>query len=200
MCNNFRVARKYELKRRAERVEDTRQRIVEATLALHTTIGPARTTVSAIAERAGVQRHTFYRHFPDERSLNMACSGLHLKRNPLPDPAAWRRIADPEERLRRGLGELYAYYERNGAELWPIMRDIDVAPFAREAVAVRLQPRLEEMRCALAEPFGATGRRRRRLVGLLTLLTDFTAWRTLRAGEATAADALDAAVRAVLCQ
>ena len=69
------MARTYRLKRRAERQDETRHRIVEAAVALHTTVGPARTTVSAIAERAGVQRHTFYRHFPDERSLGLACSG-----------------------------------------------------------------------------------------------------------------------------
>ena len=87
--------RKYELKKRAERQEETRRRIVEAAVDLHGTIGPARTSVSAIAERAGVQRHTYYRHFPDERTLGMACSGLHFERNPLPDPEPWREIERP---------------------------------------------------------------------------------------------------------
>ena len=109
------MPRHYELKKRAESQEQTRHRIVEAAVALHTSIGPARTTVSAIAERAGVQRHTFYRHFPDELSLAMACSGLHLGMHPLPDPQAWRTIADPELRVRRGLGELYRYLR---AERW----------------------------------------------------------------------------------
>src|ERR1700704_615036 len=102
--------RKYELRKRAERQEETRRRIVEAAIELHGTVGPARTSVSAIAARAGVQRHTYYRHFPDERSLGLACSGLYMERNPLPDPAPWRAIRDPEKRLRRCLGDLYAYY------------------------------------------------------------------------------------------
>jgi AcrR family transcriptional regulator len=80
------MSRTYTLKRRAERQAETRRRIVEAAVDLHSSIGPARTTVSMIAERAGVQRHTFYAHFPDERSLFLACSGLTLERDPLPDP------------------------------------------------------------------------------------------------------------------
>src|SRR4051794_12132306 len=85
-CCAVTTTRKYELRKRAERQQETRHRIVEATVALHTEVGPARTSVSAIAERAGVQRHTVYSHFPDERQLVMACSGLHLEWRPLPDP------------------------------------------------------------------------------------------------------------------
>src|SRR5437763_4262591 len=108
------VTRKYELKQRAERQQETRRRIVEAAIELHRTKGPARTTLSDIARLAGVQRHTLYRHFPDERSLFMACSGRFTESNPGPDPAAWLRIAEPERRLRRGLDDLYDYYERTG--------------------------------------------------------------------------------------
>ena len=90
------MARKYELKERAEHVADTRRRIVEATVALHEQVGPARTTVSAIADRAGVQRLTVYRHFPDERTLFEACSGHWSSQNPLPDPRAWAEIDDAE--------------------------------------------------------------------------------------------------------
>ena len=82
--------RTYQLKRRAERQDQTRQRIVDAAIALHTTVGPAWTTVSAIAERAGVQRHTVYSHFPDERALGLACSGCYVERSPLPDASTWR--------------------------------------------------------------------------------------------------------------
>src|SRR5438093_7923993 len=101
------MARKYELKRRAERQHETRRRIVEAAIELHRTKGPARTTVSDIARLAGVQRHTFYRHFPDERALGLACSGTFLELNPPPDGTTWRAIGDPEERLRAALSELY---------------------------------------------------------------------------------------------
>src|SRR5215468_3236214 len=83
------MARTYTLKRRAEQQADTRRRIVEAAVELHGSVGPARTTVSMVAERAGVQRHTFYAHFPDERSLLTACSGLSLERDPLPDAKSW---------------------------------------------------------------------------------------------------------------
>src|SRR5215510_8703283 len=107
------MPRSYNLKKRAEQQADTRLRIVEAAVELHGTVGPAATTVSMVAERAGVQRHTFYAHFPDERSLFMACSGLALERDPLPDAAAWRDIGDGHERLRSGLTALYGWYERN---------------------------------------------------------------------------------------
>ena len=94
------MARAYTLKRRAESREATRSRIVEAAIELHQTIGPSATTVTDIAERAGVGRVTVYRHFPDEAALAWACSGLYLQRNPPPDEEAWRAIADPGERLR----------------------------------------------------------------------------------------------------
>ena len=87
LCNNFVMARKYELKRRAERQEETRRRIVEAAIELHRTKGPARTTLTDIARLAGVQRNTLYRHFPDERAIGLACSGLYMELNPPPDPA-----------------------------------------------------------------------------------------------------------------
>src|SRR4051794_10665805 len=112
LCND-KMTRGYTLKRRAEQQAETRLRIVEAAVELHGELGPALTTLSMVAERAGVQRHTLYAHFPDERSLFMACSGLALERNPLPDPSGWRTIADRNTRLRTGLAAIYAWYERN---------------------------------------------------------------------------------------
>src|SRR5881392_2855080 len=106
------VARKYELRRRAERQEETRRRIVEAAIELHRTKGPARTTLSDVARLAGVERHTLYRHFPDERALGLACSGHYTELNPPPDAEPWTAIVEPAARLRHGLGELYAYFER----------------------------------------------------------------------------------------
>ena len=94
---------KYELKKRAERQEETRLRIARATLELHEILGPALTTRSAIAERAGVTRPTVYSHFPDELTLGKACSSLELSDNPLPDPGPWGEIADPERRMRVAL-------------------------------------------------------------------------------------------------
>src|SRR5687767_13987292 len=110
------MARTYTLKRRAEQQAETRQRIVEAAVDLHSGVGPALTTISMIAERAGVQRHTVYAHFPDERSLYLACSVLTHERDPPPDAGAWRSIEDRHERLRAGFSALYSWYERN-AEL-----------------------------------------------------------------------------------
>src|SRR3954447_2484557 len=92
--------RKYEKKRRAELEEETRRRITETAVELHGTVGPARTSISAIAERAGVRRSTVYRHFPDEEALFHACSSHWANANPLPDPAPWEAIDDPDERLR----------------------------------------------------------------------------------------------------
>src|SRR4028118_2284302 len=114
---------KYNLKKRAERQEETRLRIARATLELHETVGPALTTRSAIAERAGVTRPTVYSHFPDDLSLGKACSSLDLSENPLPDPGPWQEISDPEERLRSALTDLYSYFRRRG-QLWAnVLRD-----------------------------------------------------------------------------
>src|SRR6476659_6302199 len=102
------MPRPYELKKRAERQEETRRRIVEATIELHQTLGPNATSMADIAERANVGRVTVYRHFPDEPTLALACSGLYLQRHPPPDPAAWETIAEPAARLRAGLRDTYA--------------------------------------------------------------------------------------------
>jgi AcrR family transcriptional regulator len=117
------VNRKYELKERARRQAQTRQRIVEAAVDLHTSVGPARTTISAIAERAGVERHTVYAHFPDDRALYRACSHHWRSEHPLPDLATLATIEDPVRRLRRSLSELYAWYESVEADLALFARD-----------------------------------------------------------------------------
>ena len=122
------MAKRYELKRRAERQEETRQRIVEAAVALHTTVGPLRTTDAASAERAGVTRVTFYRHFPDDVSLFTACTTHGLARWPLPDAATWSRIEDPAERIRSALLDLYAYYGVAGDGLVVLLRDLPRMP------------------------------------------------------------------------
>ena len=191
--------RPYELKERAERQARTRQRIVDAAIVLHTTVGPARTTISAIAERAGVERHTVYSHFPDERALGLACSGCYVERSPLPDAEAWRAIADPEERLRLGFGELYAYYARHGEELMPILRDAGSHALTRELIDLRFRPAFDLMRDVLAEPFDARGGRRIRLIAMLDLFLHLHTWHML-AGTTTMAQAIEAAVRATCTQ
>ena len=120
--------RKLTLKARAERQEETRRRITEAAVALHESVGPAYTSVSAIARKAGVQRLTFYRHFPDVGSLFQACSAHYLATHPLPDPSDWLATADPEERLNRALTILYQYYRGTAAMNQNLFRDAAVMP------------------------------------------------------------------------
>ena len=100
--------RKYELKQRAEEMAETRRRITEAAVDLHRTVGPARTTLSAIAKRAGVQRHTVYRHFPTETELFGACSAHYFTANPWPDCPVQvdGRLSDPPPGLEHLVGAL----------------------------------------------------------------------------------------------
>jgi AcrR family transcriptional regulator len=109
------MARPYRLKQRAERRDQTRQKIVEAAIDLHQANGLAATTMNDIAKRAKVGRVTVYRHFPDEAALVGACSGLYFERHPLPDPEPWRNIDDPTERFRQGLLETYRYHNETDA-------------------------------------------------------------------------------------
>ena len=117
--------RPYRLGKRAERQAETRRRIVEAALELHMTVGPRDTTVSAIAERAGVERLTVYRHFPDEKHLFAACTAHYMSLHPPPDPRSWSGIHDPGERLRRGLSEQYAWFAENERRQASILRDVE---------------------------------------------------------------------------
>ena len=104
--------RPYRKKRRAELEEATRRRITESAVELHGSVGPSHTSMSAVAERAGVRRSTLYRHFPDEGALFEACSAHWAAANPPPDLAGWAAIANPDERLRTAVAELYAYWRR----------------------------------------------------------------------------------------
>jgi len=167
------MPRTYTLGRRAEKQVQTRQRIVEAAVELHGSVGPALTTISMVAERAGVQRHTLYAHFPDERSLLMACSGLALERDPLPDPAPWRAIEDRRERLRVGLAALYGWYERNAALAACVLRDAESHALVREIVELRMAPSLAACRDVLGTKLGAKQR------ALLQLALGYFSWRTL---------------------
>jgi AcrR family transcriptional regulator len=186
------VTRKYELKLRAERQQQTRQRIVEAAIELHEAVGPARTTLSDIARRAGVQRHTLYRHFPDERALLLACSGQYTSQNPMPDPTAWVAIADPVERLRRGLTELYDFYERNEPMTSSVLRDAETHELTRQVVATNRGPERQRILDALAR--GVRGRRR---LAVLQLALAFSTWRTLvRDGGLTNDQAVETLVHA----
>lgn len=172
------TSRPYELKRRAERRQETRQRIVEAAVELHTTLGPARATVTAIAERAGVTRPTVYAHFPDERSLFQACSGHVRETVPPPDPAAWRAISDPGERLETALRDLHGYYERLEPLLENVQRDAAVMPLVAEMNAYRGRY-LGEIRDLLLEAWPARGGARERLRRAIGHALEFPTWQSL---------------------
>jgi AcrR family transcriptional regulator len=122
------MSRGYTLRRRAEKQEETRRRIVEAAMELHRTIGPAASHFSAVAERAGVQRHTLYRHFPQPELLFDACRAHFLAANPPPEVGGWSGLADPAERARRGLDDLYRYYQANRDMISRVLRDADQVP------------------------------------------------------------------------
>jgi AcrR family transcriptional regulator len=124
--------RKYEKKRRAEAEAQTRRRITESAVELHGSLGPARTTMSAVADHAGVRRSTLYRHFPDERALFGACSAHWAEANPPPDIGAWAAVEDPGERLEVALTELYAFYRRTEGMLDKLLRDAPTVPVVDE--------------------------------------------------------------------
>jgi AcrR family transcriptional regulator len=171
---------KYNLKARAERYRQTRQRIVEATVELHRTAGPARTTITDIAKKAGVERQTVYNHFPNELSLFKACSAHNRSLNPPPDPEPWKMIPDPEERLRRALAEVYAYYRRNEQMLANVTRDAQANPNTRKVLEPRVKHQ-ERMRDTLAAGWeqGDKQRRKRLLYGALWMALEFQTWHTL---------------------
>jgi AcrR family transcriptional regulator len=167
------MKRNYTKTRRAEQEAETRERIAAAALALHAEIGPARTTISQIAERAGVQRHTVYAHFPEERDLLMACSGLHIAQSPPPSPAGWDTLRDPTVRLRKALTTLYAWYAANEAVLAAVLRDAEHHALLREVMDVRFGPSLQAIAGSLSAGLAEKGR------AALALALSFHTWRTL---------------------
>jgi AcrR family transcriptional regulator len=181
--------RKYELRKRAEQVADTRRRITEAAIALHGTVGPARTTLSAVAERAGVERRTLYRHFATEADLFVACSTHYYAEHPWPDLGAWRAIGEPRARLATALDELYAHYERTAPMYRNVLRDADAVAFARDAVAP-LQDFLDEATAVLMAGRGARGRRRALLEAALRHALAFSTWDSLAGAGVGRADAV----------
>lgn len=181
--------RPYHMRKRAEQVEATRQRIVEAAMRLHTTVGPARTTVSALAEEAGVTRLTVYRHFPDQEALFAACGQLWASRHPAPDPAAWHAIPDVEARARQALRELYRWYGDHGEELLPLHRDVAVIPSTAQQAMREEHQRFAE---ALVTGTGIRGRARRRLRAAASHAVSVWTWHSLAVeqglGDAEAAE------------
>ena len=168
------ITRSYRLKRRADTQDDTRQRIVDSAIELHQTIGPAATTFSEIARRANVGRVTVYRHFPDEAALARACSGHYFAMHPAPDPASWVPIADPAERMRAALTDIYAYHRETESMITRALADS-----RDQAVMVPYHDHWRRAVDVLAAPFGARGRTRILLRAAIGLAIGFDTWRNL---------------------
>ena len=169
--------RPYQKKRRAELEEETRLRITESAVALHGSLGPSRTSISAVAEHAGVRRSTLYRHFPDEAALFDACSAHWEAANPPPDIGGWAQIKDPDERLGAALGETYAYYRRAEPMLSRLLRDIE-----HPLVAPRMAGLGEYMaagRDILVQGRNARGARRTRVAAAIGHALAFSTWQSL---------------------
>jgi AcrR family transcriptional regulator len=188
------MSRTYTLKRRAEQQAETRRRIVEAAVDLHSSVGPALTTYSMVAERAGVQRHTLYAHFPGERSLFLACSGLAFEADPPPDAGPWRKIADRQERLRVGLSAIYGWFERNAKLAACVLRDAEYHPLTKEIFDLRFGPYLTSYHEVLGTRLNVKQR------AVLGMALNFFTWRALvRDGGLKRNAAVDAMARAIEC-
>lgn len=177
------ATRTYRQTRRAERQTETRQRIVEAMVALHREVGPARTTISAIAERAGVERLTVYRHFSDETAMFQACSAHFAGEVAPPDPAAWARIEEPAERLRAALLAFYGYYRCGEDMLAHVHRDLPQLP-ALAAVMAPWEAFLESVRDRLLDGWDAPPAARGRLAAAVAHALRFETWRSLAREQA----------------
>jgi AcrR family transcriptional regulator len=164
------------MRRRAEQVGETRQRIVEAAVQLHGSVGLAATTIAAIADLANVTRLTVYRHFPDEPALFDACSAHWMSQQQPPDPGAWSQIGDPAGRLRAGLADLYRFYRVGAGMLANVYRDFGTLPEAHQR---RLRDQNTTHRRVLAEPFPGTAHQRRRIRAAIGHATSFWTWRSL---------------------
>jgi AcrR family transcriptional regulator len=167
--------RPYRMKRRAALEAETRRRITESAVALHEQIGPAQTSITAIAEAAGVRRSTVYRHYPDEDTLFAACSSHFRALNPPPDPAAWAAIADPEVRTETGLRELYAFYGRTHRMYVSLLRDEMLVPALRRRMR-DFHGYLDTVRDVLSTGRGRASRRTRAAIGHAVA---FETWRSL---------------------
>jgi AcrR family transcriptional regulator len=179
--------------RRRDEITRTRNAIARAAFELHETVGPAHTTLSAVADRVGVERHTVYRHFPDVVELIRACTQHGMETTGLPDPDRWLAERQPIRRLEIALGDLYDYYSRNERLIGNIVRDMSVMPELQQG-SIDYQLYIGEVHRAVLGGFGSSVRREtkaaRTLRGLITLALDFGSWRTLRSTGLTNEEAV----------
>src|SRR5436305_8073318 len=170
--------RRYRKRRRAEHERRTRERITEATVRLHSSVGPAQTTVSGITREAGVQRATVSRHFPDEASLFEACTAHYWAANPMPHPAEWSSIPSPEARLMHGLGEIYALFRRTEGMLEKVGRDAPLVEGMAPQVAA-FGGYLNEAAAAIIAGRTERGQARKRVQAALGHALSFPTWQSL---------------------
>jgi AcrR family transcriptional regulator len=170
--------RTYRKTRRADLEEQTRLRITESAVALHEELGPARTSITAVAEHAGVRRSTVYRHFPDDEALFAACSSHFRAANPPPDPGVWAGIADPAERTATALGELYAFYGRTEGMYTSLMRDEPLVPIIQRRLGA-FYGYLRMVQDSLMAGRGLRGHAGRRTRAALGHALAFPTWRSL---------------------
>jgi AcrR family transcriptional regulator len=189
--SSTRERRPYRKRRRAELEAETRLRITQAAVDLHGSVGPARTTIKAVADRAGVQRGTVYRHFPDEDALFDACSSHWLAQHPLPDPADWRAIKDPVERVRTALRQLYEWYDRGEYMLEKTTRDLALVPALQPSMQA-FTGWLDAATTAIVQGRPERGTRRRRVRAAVGHALTFETWRSLiREQGLTQAEAIE---------
>ncbi len=189
MSREMRETRKYELKKRAEQLQETRRRITEATVELHCSVGPAATRIAEVARRAQVGRMTVYNHFPDDASLFSACSAHWRALHPAPDACRWRAVEDPGQRLRVALRELYAWFRETEPMTANVLRDMEQLPALQDVVERGLGRYLDTAHQLLVAPYRARGRRRARIDAAVGAALDFHLWRALAAlGDDEAAE------------
>jgi AcrR family transcriptional regulator len=178
MANKVQQRRPYRKRRRAEHEAQTRERIAAAAARLHRTVGPARTTISAIANEAGVQRATVYRHFPTEETLFEACSAHYLGQNPPPDPGEWESISDLSERLRHALAQMYAFFGRTESMFEKTSRDVSLVPAMGRPVAA-FRAYLDAVAEAIVAGRPERGQARRRVRAAAGHAVSFATWQSL---------------------
>jgi AcrR family transcriptional regulator len=178
------VAREYKMVKRRDQVEDTRRRIAKATYELHSTIGPALTTIALISERAGLPRQTVYRNFGTQLELFRSCIAFGLELHPLPDPSRWQSTADPGERLRIGLTGLYQWFEATEPVMTNSLRDFGAVRESAEA----MQP-VGEFFQRIYQTL-RQGWEGSEVTPLLSLAVDFATWKKLRREQGMASSAI----------
>lgn len=190
--------RPYRMRKRSESQAETRQRIVEAAMHLHEEVGPRATSISAVAERAGVQRLTVYRHFTDEAAIFQACTSHWLALHPPPDPHGWQGIEDGEARARAAFEAFHDYYAST-ARMWSNAHrdEPDVPALQAPMQAFRLY--LDDVAGDLVAPFGARGTVKRMLAATLRHALSFTTWESLQSRGLSKKESVALLARWVAC-